>query len=91
MRNDGPQKVNIPQQSFTSCSGCKFLDHRLVKSGRDPIYRNDCVHPENGQSKAFKLSFTGNLHENSIGIIVTPDWCPFLKSKTNEVKDEITS
>lgn len=82
--NEGPQQITIPQQSFTTCSGCKYFSRKLVRSGRDPVYRCDCTHPDNGQDKAFKLSFTGNLIENDIGVVVTPEWCPFLKPKENE-------
>lgn len=77
--NEGPQSVKIPEQNVVTCSGCKYHDHKLVRSGRDPVYRDDCVHPENGQDKAFKLSFTGNLKKNMTGFIITPDWCPFKK------------
>lgn len=82
--NEGPQKITIPQQGFTTCSGCKFYDKQMVRSGRDPAYRHNCTHPENGQDKKFKLSFTGNLEENNLGIVETPNWCPFLKLKQNE-------
>ena len=82
--NNGPRKIKIPSQKYTSCSGCKFHDQQLVRSGRDPIYKHDCTHPDSGHKKGFKLSFIGNLEENEVGIVVTPDWCPILKPKQNE-------
>lgn len=80
MNNEGPTRTTIPSQTFNSCHGCKYHDSRMVRSGRDPIYRHDCTHPDNGQDKAFKLSFTGNLSENKFGYVETPSWCP-LKNK----------
>lgn len=81
---EGPGDYKIPAQQFTSCSGCKYLSHRLIKSGMNPIYANNCTHPE---TKIRGNWFTGNLHENHIGVIETPDWCPFLKPKQNEATE----
>lgn len=79
--NEGPRQTTIPQQSFTTCSGCKYFSHRLVISGRNPQYANSCEHPE---SKYSHRHFDGNLHENHLGIVETPDWCPILNPKQNE-------
>jgi hypothetical protein len=76
--NEGPQILNIPQQSFTTCSGCKFLSHKLVRSGRDPIYAISCKHPD---IKYSGHRDSGNLNQNHLGVIETPEWCPFKKQK----------
>jgi hypothetical protein len=81
-KNEGPSNYTIPQQSFTTCSGCKYYSHHLVKSGRDPIYANSCEHPEINP----RDSWRGNLHENHLGVVVTPDWCPFKKENSTTLK-----
>lgn len=81
--NEGPQKTTIPQQSFTTCSGCKYFSRKLVKSGRNPIYASTCEHPE---SKKDGTYYRGNLTENHLGIVETPDWCPILNKKNEEGK-----
>jgi len=79
---EGPREVIIPEIKYLSCSGCKYLEHRMAKSGHDPIYVDNCIHPESEKSGTF---FRGNLNR---GIIIngidTPEWCPFLKNKTEK-------
>ncbi|MDB5144208.1 MAG: hypothetical protein JWQ66_2921 [Mucilaginibacter sp.] len=71
----GPRIGLTSPRYYTTCSGCKYHKHTLVKSGHDPIYRDDCVH-ESAPDKRMKLSFTGNLR--SYDHNVEPgDWCPF--------------
>lgn len=72
--NEGPTVVTIPMQQCESCSGCKYLSHKLVKSGKDPVYANNCTHPEGREPK---YRFGGTLETNEFGVVVTPNWCPF--------------
>lgn len=73
--NEGPINALRPMRIYKTCSGCKYHKHKLVKSGHDPIYRDDCTHPTAPQSP-MKLSFTGNL--NNYGDGIEPgEWCPF--------------
>jgi hypothetical protein len=57
----------IPEQRHKVCSGCEHYSHVLIKSGKRPLYKNNCDHP-----KAPDLGFlNGNLTED-----YTPNWCP---------------
>ena len=75
----GPKKQIIPpkpQEEYTSCYGCKFREHRMVKSGQNPTYVNNCTH-----DKAPHVGlFTGNLKNDNRQ--ETPDWCPVLKEQS---------
>lgn len=78
---EGPNLCLKPAKYYTTCSGCKYHKHNLVKSGNNPIYRDDCVH-ESAPKEPMKLSFTGNLR--SYDHNVEPgDWCPF--SPVNQI------
>jgi hypothetical protein len=79
--NEGPTQTTIPQQSFTTCSGCKYFSRSLWRSGRDPVYHNNCEHPE---LRDTLRKFGNNLHENHLGIVETPGWCPILNKKEKE-------
>lgn len=81
--NEGPQQFTIPQRTFTSCSRCKYLSHQMVHSGRNPLYADNCEHPETIKEHRYGF-MEGNLHKNIFGVIETPEWCPFLKPKQNE-------
>jgi hypothetical protein len=84
--NEGPHEVIIPSTRFTSCSGCKYFNRRLVKSGRNPIYASNCEHPEI-REEVKRFGFEGNLQENNLGIVETPNWCPYLNPKKNEAAE----
>lgn len=86
----GPEKRHVPVREFYSCSGCKFYSHRLVKSGMDPIYRNDCEHPRIKYDK--DISYHGSLSmEGNLGKAEqTPNWCPFLQpERENENQERV--
>ena len=72
---EGPYLGLTPARFYKSCSGCKYHKHTLVKSGYDPIYRDDCIH-ETAPKEPMKLSFTGNLR-NDNHMVEPGDWCPF--------------
>ncbi len=80
---EGPEDYVIPHQEIKICQGCKYYDHHLVKSGRNPIYRNDCTHPDVERFSVFYSCGNLDNERGSSGMIETPDWCPFLKSKVN--------
>lgn len=82
---EGPQETTIPAATFIVCHGCKYLSHQLIKSGMNPIYADNCEHPETEKKGNW---FIGNLHKNFRGVIETPEWCPFLKPKQNETTKE---
>lgn len=82
--NEGPEHVpeqKVTIKAYTTCFGCKYYDHQMVKSGMHPIYSHICSHPEAEYKGG---PFTGNLQESYDHIVHTPDWCPFLKHKSNE-------
>ncbi len=59
---EGPVNGMIPSIMYKTCQGCKHYSHRLVKSGNNPIYRQDCkldIAPRAGM-----LSMSGNLKPN---------------------------
>lgn len=76
--NEGPTVVTIPPQperKYNTCSGCKWYDYHMTKSGRDPIYAKNCRHPTTiSDLSKFGDLFRGNLYECK----ETPDWCPYL-------------
>lgn len=73
---EGPKEEVVPEQRYMSCSGCKFLDHHMTRSGMDPIYANNCKHPKLPlDHQVSSLSMHGNL-PNRRGQIHTPEWCP---------------
>lgn len=72
--NEGPTAGMIPVRMYKTCQGCKFHDHRMVKSGNNPIYRNDCKHETAPRYSQFSMH--GNL-ESEDGIVSPGDWCPF--------------
>lgn len=78
-KREGPEDYVIPRQEIKICQGCKYYSHRMVKSGRNPIYREDCTHPDVVRASLF--SDNGNLcgYEGRFNMIETPDWCPYLK------------
>lgn len=71
---EGPELVTIPATTFYSCSGCKFYEYGMIKSGMHPIYRHNCNHSK-GPAGVFD---PGNLFNDH-----TPPWCPFLFAQTH--------
>lgn len=78
---EGPSELVIPEQRFLSCGMCKYHANTLVKSGMNPVRKDNCNHPDSESSGGF---YYGNLQRNPFGVIETPSWCPFLKQKDNE-------
>ena len=77
---EGPELVTIPATTFYSCSGCRFYNYDLIKSGMNPIYRRSCGH-ETAPISSGVMFGEGNLPFDN----KTPEWCPFIKQevKTN--------
>ena len=87
---EGPNLQIIPEQRIYTCWGCKWYNHQMVQSGRNPKYETTCL----------KLDHTGKPIEEdneSINNILlfhfdlsnsdeTPQCCPFLKSQIREDK-----
>ena len=91
---EGPTIIEVPAQaaySYKSCMGCKYKNHQLVRSGFDPIYRNDCEHPNlSKDNKIYNLfSYSGNLDDILLNG-KTPEWCPFIV-KENKEKNNINN
>lgn len=78
---EGPIAGMRPMTIYKSCSGCKWHKHNLVKSGNNPIYRDDCTH-ESAPKEPMKLSFIGNLR-NYDHIVEPGTWCPFESVNAN--------
>jgi hypothetical protein len=77
--NEGPSTRHIPAETYQSCSDCIFYKHQLVRSGRDPEYKNHCNHPAVPKEHQFHFAMIGNLPEDG----KTPEWCPVINSKKN--------
>lgn len=71
-------------KKIRTCGRCIYYQHRLLRSGRSPIYANLCTH------KDAKLStgsiYSGNLNQNLHGYVEPADWCPFTESIERELK-----
>ena len=76
--NEGPKQIVIPEQKFLSCSKCKYFERKLMKSGKHPHFRINCNHTD----AQLPGLFCGNLTENTVGVVETPNWCPFLKNQS---------
>lgn len=72
-QHEGPTMRTIPAQVYNTCSGCKWLTHKLVRSGKIPIYENRCTHLiwETEYAKRGVIITTIENHQ-----IHTPAWCP---------------
>lgn len=74
---EGPIETIIPETKILSCGRCKYHLHSMVKSGMNPIYKDNCNHPDLEQNLSF---LQGNLNKHFLhNIVETPNWCPFLK------------
>lgn len=73
--NEGP--TLIPQRvvvidEYITCQGCKFHTHKLMRSGKNPIYSDGCIYP------GLQCNLTRDIDQN----LITPEWCPFLKQQS---------
>lgn len=73
--NEGPQTRTIPQQTETTCYGCKWLQSKLGRSGNWPLRNHHCTHPH---SPVVILPATNNIAYMSDEDPKPPYWCPFL-------------
>lgn len=72
LKREGPYEQIIPEQRQITCSGCKWLNNVLIKSGKDPIRSYNCTH------KDAISKHLGNLEQNILTGEITPgSWCPF--------------
>jgi len=73
----GPKTITIPARSISTCIGCTYYERELIRSGSDPLYAHNCLHPGLDSGHNFRGRFQGNLGDpESSGHIKTPDWCP---------------
>jgi hypothetical protein len=92
---EGPTLIEVPAQAaynYKSCMGCKYKNHQLVRSGFNPIYKNNCEHPdlpENIKSKSYNY-YDGNL-DNILLNGKTPDWCPYIVKENEENNKKINN
>lgn len=84
---EGPNEIVIPEKRFLSCGACIYYAISMVKSGNNPIYRENCSHPE-VYIPSLQSFHEGNLRRNLSGYTQTPDWCPFLTSNRRKVLTE---
>lgn len=61
--------------TYKSCSGCKYHEHRLWRSGRDPEYIDICIH-ETAPKNKYSHLLISNL-ETEDGNVIPGEWCPF--------------
>lgn len=52
--------------TYRFCLGCKYLDETIIRSGRDPLRRYRCNHPQWKESPLIGIECR------------TPRWCPFI-------------
>jgi hypothetical protein len=71
---EGPIAGLRPAIFYKSCSGCKWYSYNLVKSGRDPIYSDNCKHETAPRAHFGCGNLTTDYETN---IVVPGDWCPF--------------
>jgi len=79
---EGPAFVperTVKVEAYTTCAGCKFHQHNMVKSGMHPVYVDNCHHPLATMKGNFLF---GNLQRNFEHRLITPVWCPFLKQNS---------
>lgn len=77
--HEGPNLVK--PEPFFSCMGCKYYSHQMVQSGMNPIYVDNCNHPDILNTSEHRSGpFHGNLGFGSR----TPDWCPYLKQENSD-------
>lgn len=81
MKQEGPKEIVIPEQRFMSCHGCDFHTNRLFQSGRNPVYHDNCNHPDFPRKPR---ALSGNLHKNIDGHLQTPIDCPFRKKEQRD-------
>lgn len=70
---EGPRIGLISPRYYKTCSGCKYPEHNLWKSGLYPIYTDKCVHES--APKGGLIDF--NDLDNHDGYPEPGDWCPF--------------
>ena len=56
-----------------SCFGCEFYQHRMMKSGQHPEYRNSCTHPQAIKDYYGKYP---SCEDREIICDGAPAWCP---------------
>jgi len=80
---EGPiMEFPTPKKPHLTCSYCKEYTHDMMRSGMEPLYSDNCRHPDLELNVALSGGFTsGNLPRDIYGTLVTPDWCPYLTKK----------
>lgn len=68
----------IPEQKIKVCSGCEHYSRVLAVSGRNPVYKCDCVHPDVPLNISHEFLHGNILDDN------TPLWCPAGARKVNQ-------
>lgn len=72
---EGPINGIRPVEFYKTCTGCKYHEHNLWRSGTDPIYTDKCTHESAPNHKKDFLSF--NDLDNQNGYPEPGEWCPF--------------
>jgi hypothetical protein len=55
-----------------SCFECEFYQHRMMKSGQHPEYRDSCTHPQAVKDYYGNCSY----EDREIREKESPSWCP---------------
>jgi hypothetical protein len=61
------------QYTLKECFGCDYYNHRLLRSGKRPEYRDSCNHPQTIIDYVGKFR---NVEDREIMGAETPSWCP---------------
>jgi hypothetical protein len=77
----------IPEQKVKVCSGCDHYFHLLIKSGRHPLYKNNCNHPyapslDTLDQELLDLGIGFSYNYGNLVNDFTPNWCPVGPKKT---------
>lgn len=60
--------VHIPRTELV-CTRCDYYKEHLLRSGRNPEWRGECLHPNRGMhGRYYPMTDTQ----------ITPEWCPEL-------------
>lgn len=86
VRRAGPHVSITPRREWLTCTGCDYLKHNLVRSGRDPQWECLCLHPR-AQEVAESMPRVGRVWSTngSPGCWIgeqpeNPEWCPERRS-----------
>lgn len=80
---EGSKIITIPAREYKSCSSCIHYEYTMVRSGFNPIYAHNCIHPIIKKDINYYNPYYGNLQDD-----ITPVWCPIEKENNKDGSDK---